>query len=63
MSNLKFDAIVGSGIAVDERIPIPDGLIPEDAQVEMQAKRAAGYFSEAAVPQADDLERTKGRGL
>ncbi len=63
MSNLKFDAIVGAGIAVDERIPIPDELIPADAQVEMQAKRAAGYFSEAAVPQAGDLARTKGRGL
>jgi GTP cyclohydrolase II len=63
MSNLKFDAIVASGIAVDERVPIPDGLIPADAQVEMQAKMAAGYFTEAGVPQADALAATRGRGL
>ncbi len=63
MSNMKFDAIVGSGIAVDERIPIPDGLIPADAQVEMQAKMAAGYFTDGAVPRAHTLASTKGRGL
>jgi GTP cyclohydrolase II len=63
MSNLKFDAIVGSGIAVDARIPIPDALIPADAQVEMQAKVAAGYFSEGTAPGADDLAATRGRGL
>ena len=63
MSNLKFDAIVGSGIAVDERIPIPDALIPADAQVEMQAKMAAGYFTDGAAPDADVLSTTKGRGL
>ena len=63
MSNLKFDAITGSGISVDERIPIPDELIPADAQVEMQAKMAAGYFTEGAVPDAQDLAATRGRGL
>jgi GTP cyclohydrolase II len=63
MSNMKFDAIVGSGIAVDERIPIPDELIPADAQVEMQAKMAAGYFTDGAVPPAQTLSTTKGRGL
>jgi GTP cyclohydrolase II len=63
MSNLKFDAIVGSGITVDERIPIPDELIPADAQVEMQAKMAAGYFTDGSLAQTTDLEQTKGRGL
>jgi GTP cyclohydrolase II len=63
MSNLKFDAIVGSGIAVDERVPIPDELIPADAQVEMQAKMAAGYFTEGAAPDVDDLASTRGRDL
>ena len=63
MSNMKFDAIVGSGIAVDERVPIPDELIPADAQVEMQAKMAAGYFTDGAVPPAQTLSTTKGRGL
>ena len=63
MSNLKFDAIVGSGIAVDERIPIPDELIPADAQVEMQAKMAAGYFTDGSLAQTSNLEQTKGRSL
>jgi GTP cyclohydrolase II len=63
MSNLKYDAITGSGIAVDGRVPIPDDLVPADAQVEMQAKMAAGYFTDGAVPQSGELERTKGRGL
>jgi GTP cyclohydrolase II len=63
MSNLKFDAIVGSGITVDERIPIPDELIPADAQVEMQAKMAAGYSTDGSLAQTTDLEQTKGRGL
>jgi GTP cyclohydrolase II len=62
MSNLKFEPLVSSGIAVIERIPIPDGLIPADAQVEMVAKRAAGYFS-AQVPDRAEVERSIGRGL
>jgi GTP cyclohydrolase II len=63
MSNMKFDAITESGIAVDERVPIPEALIPADAQVEMQAKRAAGYFADAAPPEAAALAATRGRGL
>jgi GTP cyclohydrolase II len=63
MSNMKYDAIVGSGIAVDERVKIPDDLIPADARVEMDAKKAAGYFSDGAVPDADALAQTKGRTL
>ena len=35
-----------------ERVPIPDELIPPDARVEMDAKMAAGYFTEGAVPDA-----------
>lgn len=62
MSNLKFGPIVESGIEVVERMPIPDGLIPLDAQVEMDAKKAAGYFTER-VPGTAELGRTKGRGL
>jgi GTP cyclohydrolase II len=63
MSNDKFDAITGSGIEVGERVPIPDDLIPADAKVEMEAKVAAGYFTQGVVPTADDLSRVKGRGL
>jgi GTP cyclohydrolase II len=63
MSNDKYDAITGSGIEVGERVPIPDALIPADAKVEMEAKIAAGYFTDGSVPTAADLARVKGRGL
>jgi GTP cyclohydrolase II len=60
---MKYDAITGSGIEVGERIDIPAGLIPADAQVEMQAKKAAGYFTPEGAPDADALKNTKGRAL
>jgi len=63
MSNMKYDAITGSGIEVGERVNIPDALIPEDARVEMTAKMAAGYFTPGAVPDAAELKSAKGRGL
>ena len=63
MSNMKYDALVNSGIEIEQRISIPDDLIPEDAQVEMEAKKAAGYFSEQEKPSAKDLKKTKGRSL
>jgi GTP cyclohydrolase II len=63
MSNLKFDALTRQGIDIGERVPIPDGLIPEDANVEMMAKKAAGYFSEAPEPDADQLKVARGRDL
>ncbi|HYD77961.1 GTP cyclohydrolase II [Ramlibacter sp.] len=63
MSNMKFDAITGSGIEVGERVNIPDELIPADARVEMDAKMAAGYFTPGAVPDAQQLKATRGRNL
>jgi GTP cyclohydrolase II len=64
MSNDKYDAITGSGIEVGERVPIPDALIPADAKVEMEAKIAAGYFTDGSVPsEAEALAQVKGRGL
>jgi GTP cyclohydrolase II len=63
MSNDKFDAITGSGIEVGERVKIPDELIPADAKVEMEAKVAAGYFTDGRVPTAEDLAQVQGRGL
>ncbi len=63
MSNMKFDAITGSGIEIGERVNIPDALIPADARVEMDAKMAAGYFTPGAVPDALELKKPKGRGL
>jgi GTP cyclohydrolase II len=63
MSNDKFDAITGSGIEVGERVKIPDELVPADAKVEIEAKIAAGYFTDGSVPTEEDLARVKGRGL
>jgi GTP cyclohydrolase II len=63
MSNMKHDAIVRSGIEIVTRVPIPDELIPEDARVEMDAKMAAGYFTDGAVPNEGELAKAKGRAL
>lgn len=63
MSNMKYDAIVGSGIEVVNRISIPDELIPQDAQVEMEAKKAAGYFTKDEVKVGEALDKVQGRKL
>jgi GTP cyclohydrolase II len=62
MSDMKYDAMVRQGIEIGERVAIPDDRIPDDAKVEMDAKKAAGYFTQS-MPTASDLERTKGREL
>jgi len=62
MSDMKHGALVEQGIEVVERVPIPDELIPADASVEMDAKKAAGYFSNY-MPDAEELAVAKGRGL
>jgi GTP cyclohydrolase II len=63
MSNDKYDAITGSGIEVGERVKIPDSLVPADAKVEIEAKIAAGYFTDGAVPDEARLASVKGRAL
>ncbi|MCX6118139.1 MAG: GTP cyclohydrolase II [Proteobacteria bacterium] len=63
MSNMKHDAVVQSGIKIINRVQIPDELIPQDAQVEMDAKKAAGYFTATGVPDKKELKKAKGRGL
>ncbi|UOM35123.1 GTP cyclohydrolase II [Acuticoccus sp. I52.16.1] len=60
MSNMKYDSIVGSGIEIGERVSIPDELIPADASVEIEAKKAAGYYSETGHR---ELGTVKGRGI
>jgi hypothetical protein len=67
MSNMKYDAIVSQGIPIHERVPIPEDMIPEDGQVEIEAKVHAGYFAgqpgEAAKRwHVDQLDAVKGRG-
>ena len=49
MSDMKYDALVGQGIEIVERVALPDELVPADAHVEMAAKKAAGYFTPDAV--------------
>ena len=45
MSNLKYDALIAAGIEIGERVPIPPELVPQDARVEIEAKKAAGYYT------------------
>jgi hypothetical protein len=42
-------------------VPIPDHMIPADANVEMAAKKAAGYFS--LDPKPSDPKSSVGRPL
>lgn len=63
MSNMKHEALRAQGIEIVEQVAIPDGLVPLDAQVEIAAKKAAGYFAPAGVPSRTQLRRTKGRSL
>ncbi|WRT70933.1 uncharacterized protein IL334_007932 [Kwoniella shivajii] len=60
MSNMKYDAIVGSGIEVINRYEIPEELIPADGRVEIDAKIQSGYFSKKEVTD-DAVKKTKGR--
>lgn len=61
MSNMKHDAIAGAGIEIGERVPIPPELVPPDASVELEAKKAAGYYTPDSP--AEDLTRVIGRDL
>jgi GTP cyclohydrolase II len=63
MSDMKYNAITRSGIEILERVAIPDGLIPADAQVEMEAKKAAGYYTPGKVANTQELQQVKGRDL
>ncbi|PPQ81526.1 hypothetical protein CVT24_000306 [Panaeolus cyanescens] len=61
MSDMKYDAIVNSGIPIERRYDIPDHLIPPDSRVEIDAKIAAGYFSSGKQITQEDLVKTVGR--
>jgi GTP cyclohydrolase II len=59
MSDMKHDALVSQGIEIVERVPIPDELVPTDAHVEINAKRAAGYYSpDPSVEPVDSVGRS-----
>jgi len=61
MSDMKYDAIVQSGIPILNRYDIPEHLIPPDSRVEIDAKIAAGYFSSGKQVTEADLVKTVGR--
>ena len=61
MSNMKYEAIVKAGIPILNRVPIPDGMLPPDSQVEMEAKIASGYYTDGHVADANELDTIKGR--
>jgi len=63
MSNMKYDAIIESGIDIGERVPIPDNLVPDDAKVEIEAKKAAGYYAPERASDAGALKSVVGRKL
>jgi len=63
MSNMKYDALVNSGIEIGERVAIPDDLVPADAKVEIEAKMAAGYFTDGRIVEGEALAAIKGREL
>jgi GTP cyclohydrolase II len=63
MSNMKHDALIDAGLEIGERVPIPADLIPADASVEMEAKKAAGYYTPEAPPTEEALTRVIGRKL
>lgn len=58
---MKYDAIVDQGIAIHERVPIPERLIPEDSRVEIDAKIYAGYYTNEKVPSIEELSQVHGR--
>lgn len=61
MSNMKYDSLVKAGIKIKERVTIPEEMIPSDAHVEIEAKKASGYYNEGDINK--NLERVKGRNL
>jgi GTP cyclohydrolase II len=62
MSDIKFKPLIESGIEVVERVEIPADLITQEARVEMDAKKAAGYFTRD-LPDAASSAVAKGRKL
>jgi len=43
MSKDKYDALVGAGIEIENRVSLPESWVPANATVEISAKIAAGY--------------------
>ncbi|KAL5501576.1 hypothetical protein ACEPAH_8836 [Sanghuangporus vaninii] len=61
MSDMKYNAIVQSGISILKRYDLPEHLIPPDSRVEIDAKIASGYFTSGKKITEADLAKTVGR--
>jgi len=62
MSDMKYNAIVSTGIEIVNRVEIPKELVPDDAQVEITAKVYHGYNAGKAYQGIDENELKKTRG-
>ena len=62
MSDMKYEALIEQDIEIAERVPIPEKLIPADARVEIEAKKAAGYYT-PEPPRPETLVKPVGRTL
>ena len=62
MSDMKYNAIVNTGIKIVNRVEIPKELVPEDAQVEITAKVFHGYNAGKAYQGIDEEELKKCKG-
>jgi len=56
MSNEKYEAIVGAGIKVMQRVTLPEDYVKENMKVEINAKVASGYNQESYDADAISLE-------
>jgi GTP cyclohydrolase II len=63
MSDMKYDALIGQGVEVVERVALPDELVPADAHVEIAAKKAAGYYAPDTPNSAQGGTQSVGRPL
>lgn len=61
MSDMKYNALINAGIQVVARIALPEERIPQDALVEMLAKKAAGYYTAGPLPDTIELAKPLGR--
>merc|ERR1712232_1043403 len=64
MSDMKYNAIVATGIKIEERIEIPPEMVPKDAHVEIAAKVFAGYHAGKSFEKSktdENLSAVQGR--
>jgi hypothetical protein len=63
MSNMKYDALAAGGHRDWRAGADPRRFDPADASVEMEAKKAAGYYTPEGAPSDEALKKVVGRDL